>query len=150
MKTQYSKRVISVLCSLVIGLSVFMQSGMFSVVAEDENGQSNIIVSLGDSYSSGEGIDDFYDSDKPLEEKIKSQDWLSHRSQNAWSGMLELPSVGKMSEHRNQNWYFAAMSGAITANVWDTEPITRQNQKDKDYRYKGNYTTNSDIRPAEP
>lgn len=88
-----------------------------------------VIVSLGDSYSSGEGLGDFYGAEYPITKRmLYNKDWLCHRSKNAWSGMLELksPSGNKiiMNEHRatdntDGNWYFAAMSGAVTDNVLD-------------------------------
>lgn len=74
------------------------------------DGGSGIIVSLGDSYSSGEGIEDFYAHDKPTEEKVRSQDWLAHRSEKSWGGRLMLD--GKPME-RGENWFFAASSGAV-------------------------------------
>ena len=60
-----------------------------------------IIVSLGDSYSSGEGIEEFFGQDLPVEDKVQNLDWLAHRSTKAWSGMLTY-----------DKWYFAAASGA--------------------------------------
>ena len=77
-----------------------------------------IIVSMGDSYSSGEGIDDFYDSNLPIEERVESQDWLAHRSQNAWGGQLTLDGVdGQMRDNRNTHWFFVATSGAKTKHL---------------------------------
>lgn len=87
------------------------------LAAENADVSSKVIVSLGDSYSSGEGIDDFYDSELPIKDRVKSEDWLAHRSKNSWPGMLTLPSVGKMSEHRDENWYFAAASGALSYDI---------------------------------
>ena len=83
-----------------------------------------IIVSIGDSYSSGEGIPPFYgqlDADGnslPISDKVKSYDWLAHRSMYAWSGMLNLPGVnGTMAENKDEHWYFTAVSGAETVNI---------------------------------
>ena len=77
-----------------------------------------IIVSLGDSYSAGEGIEPFYGQDKPTAEKVKDQDWLAHRSEKAWSGMLKLDGVkGTMKDNRGTNWFFAAASGAETKHI---------------------------------
>ncbi len=83
----------------------------------EEAGGSRIIVSLGDSYSSGEGIQPYFDWDQPDQVKENSPDWVAHRSLKAWSGMLELPAVGKMSDHWMYNWLFAAASGATTADL---------------------------------
>ncbi|MBO7406902.1 MAG: hypothetical protein J6V14_04665, partial [Clostridia bacterium] len=77
--------------------------------------EGTVIVSLGDSYSSGEGIEKFYGQDKPYDEKKNDPDWLAHRSENSWSGMLTLPAVdGTMAENRGTNWFFVAASGATT------------------------------------
>ena len=77
-----------------------------------------IIVSLGDSYSSGEGMEPFYGQEKPMDERCNDRDWLAHRSEKSWPGMLTLPMVdGMMRENRNANWYFAAASGAETRHI---------------------------------
>ncbi|QWT54853.1 VWA domain-containing protein [Christensenella sp. MSJ-20] len=95
-----------------------------------------IIVSLGDSYSSGEGIEPFYGQNEDTSKKVKNPDWLAHRSQNSWSGMLTLPSVsGTMSENRNTHWYFAAVSGAETEHMLHTQK--------KEYDRDGNSGTAS-------
>ena len=39
------------------------------------------MVSLGDSYSSGEGIEPFYGQNESTADKVKNQDWLAHRSE---------------------------------------------------------------------
>ena len=101
------------------------------------NESDRVIVSLGDSFSSGEGIDNFYDYNLPIVDKVKSQDWLSHRSQNSWSGKLTLKDSNgnpiTMKDHRNDNWYFVAMSGAITSNILDTNPIPEYSYRFKKY-----------------
>ena len=121
--------------SSILAVAVFIASLTIipftstNVTAAETNGEyeikydasDRVIVSLGDSYSSGEGLDDYYDSKLPLEDKIKSQDWLSHRSPNSWSGQLVLKdSNGNpiiMNEHRDNNWFFTAMSGAVAKNI---------------------------------
>lgn len=69
------------------------------------------MVSLGDSYSSGEGIAPYYGQDK---RSTRSHDWLAHRSEKSWPGMLELPGLGKMADHKDEQWFFTAVSGATT------------------------------------
>lgn len=96
-----------------------------------------IVVSMGDSYSSGEGVEPFYDQDLPLGEKIYSQDWLSHRSQNSWGSKLGV-NVQKMV--RNQNWFFVAMSGAIVNSIDEsistkTYDAKHPNPRIKTYNY---------------
>ena len=106
-----------------------------------EGPSDRIIVTLGDSYVAGEGIEPFYgqlktdlvdsgdyfgklsgmfseDETNPVSEKAQSEDWLAHRSQYAWSGMLTLPGVeGNMAENRGTHWYTKASSGAVTHNI---------------------------------
>ena len=97
-------------CLLLLSPSVIRSSSM------DSN--RRIIVSLGDSYSSGEGIPPFYGQELPMQNRVRDQDWLAHRSQSAWSGLLQLPSVGIMNQHRDENWYFVASSGAKVIDLY--------------------------------
>ena len=108
------KKIIALLCALIVWTSGFP---LTVSAAELGNANSQVIVSLGDSYSSGEGIEPFFGQDLPISLKVKNYSWLAHRSENAWSGMLSLPSLsGTMSENAD-NWYFVAASGATTANI---------------------------------
>lgn len=116
---------------LFTSLKLFASDG--SIASKEE---SKIIVSLGDSYSAGEGIEPFYGQDEDIAIKVNNPDWLAHRSQNAWSGMLILPSVGKMSGHKDENWFFVATSGAITDN-FKTGFIKQYNKEWR--RYNGEY-----------
>ncbi|HRR78082.1 MAG TPA: hypothetical protein P5191_14980 [Ruminococcus sp.] len=45
-----------------------------------------IVVSLGDSYSSGEGIPAFYGQEKAWEQRVYDEDWLAHRSTKKLAG----------------------------------------------------------------
>ena len=75
--------------------------------------EGKVIVSIGDSYSSGEGNEPFYGQDAEMDQKCQDPDWLAHRSEKSWPGKLILPGVdGPMKEHRGENWFFAAASGA--------------------------------------
>ena len=133
------KKLIASILSLAVMTSSMTIIPLASVnAAETTNGEyeirydasDRVIVSLGDSYSAGEGLDDYYGSTLPLEQKVKSQDWLSHRSPNSWPGQLTLADSNKnkiiMNTKRNENWYFAAMSGAVTYDIDHTAK--------KDYR----------------
>ena len=74
-----------------------------------------VVVSMGDSFSAGEGIEKFYDQDLSNGKKVQSKDWLAHRSQNSWPGMLEFPGLDdKTREYKGTNWFFVAASGAET------------------------------------
>ena len=80
---------------------------------------TRVIVSLGDSYSSGEGVEAFYGQDEDMSVKCGNPDWLAHRSEKAWAGMLTIPGVeGPMSAHRGENWFFVAASGAETDHLF--------------------------------
>lgn len=77
-----------------------------------------VIVSLGDSFSAGEGIEPFYGEDAPLEQKVHNPDWLAHRSTKSWPGLLTLDGVdGPMNMKRDENWFFVAASGAETRHI---------------------------------
>ncbi len=81
--------------------------------------QNRLIVSLGDSYSSGEGIEPFYGQMLDVSSKVHNQDWLAHRSQESWPGRLSLPSIGNMKNNRGTNWYFVASSGARVIDLYE-------------------------------
>lgn len=114
---------ISIITSLLVPVlcldvsAIVEHSATKSIVFESKSDDETIVVSFGDSYSSGEGIDDFYDSDLPLEERIKSEDWLAHRSEKSWPGQI-IANGEKMQ--KNVNWYFEATSGARTYHIVDT------------------------------
>ncbi len=77
-----------------------------NVHAETATEGSRVMVSLGDSYSSGEGIEPFYGQNESTADKVKNQDWLAHRSEKSWPGRLTLEGVnGSMSQNRNDNWF---------------------------------------------
>lgn len=92
-----------------------------------------VVVSLGDSYSSGEGIPAFYGQEKPWEQRVYDEDWLAHRSVKSWPGLLTFSGVsGTMKNYNvretnsaNCKWYFGASSGA------ETKHISKQTQEKK-------------------
>ena len=111
---------------LVVG-SVIYLFRTSSIVTKAAENSDRIIVSMGDSYSSGEGIEPYYGSDvTPLEKKVEKQDWLAHRSKESWSSKLTLPAsdgsrikMDKYDEYDNPdgNWYFVATTGAVTYDI---------------------------------
>lgn len=111
---KYSKR-IAVLIAVYITTFLFP----FLINAEEtENKSPKIMVSLGDSYSSGEGIEPFFGQDKEMEQKVIDEDWLAHRSEKSWSGLLTLPGIeGTMYDNKDEYWFFKAASGATTDNL---------------------------------
>ena len=111
------KIVTSLLCCIIVS-SVFLPIITVNVHAEIATEESRIMVSLGDSYSSGEGIEPFYGQNESTADKVKNQDWLAHRSEKSWPGRLTLQGVnGSMAQNRNDNWFFVATSGAVTDNL---------------------------------
>ena len=118
------RQVMAGFCAVFLTVGEIVSANLITAYADENDIVSDrIIVSLGDSYSSGEGIETFYDQEMPLQQKVKSPDWLAHRSQNAWGGMLTLEDNGKtieMAKSRKSHWYFAAVSGAVTDNIRKT------------------------------
>ena len=83
-------------------------------------GRSLVIVSLGDSYSSGEGIEPYYN--QQAAKRYTDPDFLAHRSKKSWPGELTLPGVpGTMADNRDKNWFFAAASGAKVKHIWESQ-----------------------------
>ncbi len=125
-----SKTISVILIMLVIASIISINT--YSVAAKED---PVVVVSLGDSYSSGEGIPPFIGQDL----KEKSYDWLAHRSTKSWSSQLEIPGVevtladyyeqvpgfggysdGTVVKSQNPSvckWYFVASSGAETADI---------------------------------
>lgn len=111
--------------------------------ALDANGNP-VIVALGDSYSSGEGIEPFYDQNLPFDRKSKSESWLAHRSILGWPGRLEatgldgirhrmttvsagnLNSVDDVLSHyaNDENFHFVASSGAEVTHLYTGQEKT--------------------------
>ena len=107
------KKKMRVLCLLTAMMLAY--GGAFSVSAAE----GKVIVSLGDSYSSGEGIEPFYGQEEEIGERVQNPDWLAHRSEKSWPGMLTLPGVeGSMKDHRGENWFFAAATGAKSEHLY--------------------------------
>lgn len=131
---QLIRFILMFICFLLI-----LSTSVFEVSADKTEKSDRIIVSMGDSYSSGEGIDNFYDYDLPIEQKVKSQDWLAHRSQKSWGGQLMLPGVnGKMADegNRNNHWYFVAASGAETKDIMGMQKKTYNKEHGKYVGYE--------------
>lgn len=100
---------------------------------ESRSSDPIIVVSLGDSYSSGEGIEEFYGQNLPLTQKVKNEDWLAHRSTKSWPSLLKIPGKTDTMAHYKVSddeatstspvqWYFAASSGAETIHFHYSQP----------------------------
>ena len=122
----FGKRFLSLVVALslvVLGLTVQTPNKAFAASTE------KLVVSLGDSYSSGEGLEPFYGETKASAEKVKDEAWLAHRSEESWPGKLVVNGK-RLSEQLGTNWFFVAASGAETINLTDTFT--------KEYNYDGN------------
>ena len=105
--------------------NVAFQMPLKAIAADDPL----IVVSLGDSYSSGEGIEPYYDQSLAWDDKVDSQDWLAHRSTKSWPGRLQFSGIsGSLSDYNVKHpasgadlnkckWYFVATSGAKTKHM---------------------------------
>lgn len=83
-----------------------------------------VVVSLGDSYSSGEGCPDFYGSSDASIDSSEYRDWVAHRSVNAWPGQLVLDAGDKcikLKDCKDTNWLFVAASGAESEHIYGHE-----------------------------
>ena len=77
-----------------------------------------IVVSIGDSYSAGEGVDPYYGQDADEDDRNNDPDFIAHRSQLSWPGQLVVGHNGAPnSELRGTCWFFAASSGAEIEDV---------------------------------
>ena len=140
---------------LLIAISLllpFIPQSVMAKTAEEQakedraNRPGRILVGLGDSYASGEGLGDYGDS-TDLGDKVQDENWIAHRSNHSWAGMLTLPDcTGTMQENRGTNFFFAASSGAVSSNVnrsgrgsEQKKEIYRKNWSNLREVYKGEY-----------
>ena len=105
------------IAKLILAASMIFP-GTIVNLEEPENPISDegpIVISMGDSYSSGEGVEPFYDQDLPLNQKVESADWIAHRSEKSWPGKLKVNGLEEpLASYKDKNWRFVAASGATT------------------------------------
>ena len=101
---------------------------------------SRIIVSMGDSYSAGEGIPPFIGQknalhiDRPLKDRVQDENWLAHRSTRSWPGRLQLPGMSDtMNDRLGTDWYFVASTGATTSDFYTGQPKPYKKMSLNDY-----------------
>ena len=127
-----SKRfsIIAVIVIVLIACVATPLSLSRSTAAANSDNDPLIVVSLGDSYSSGEGVEPFYNQNEPVNFKIYDVygDWIAHRSEKSWPGKISFfyhNKLIKLSDYHtndvNSNadirWYFRASSGATTESI---------------------------------
>lgn len=123
------------LLNLCICISLIGSPAYAKNKAKDQSKEEDevIVVSLGDSYSAGEGIEPFYGQGLAVKEKVLNEDWLAHRSEKSWPGQLTVPGLeGTLADHKGKNWFFAAASGAVTADL-NNKQVKKYNKG----RFKG-------------
>ncbi len=116
---------------------------------------SVVVVSMGDSYSSGEGLSPFIGQNN--RNRQKNQDWLSHRSQRSWPGRLQVVYHNKLytlnekwcapgTKNEDVSWYFTAVSGATTLDLLGETKMTKEDKTDPQYDlFHGPITIDSQI-----
>ncbi len=130
-------RPLSILLAIIFSFSFFEIASPISAYAYGKD-KPIIVVSMGDSYSSGEGIEPFYGqidsngNDLPRSSKIVNNDWLAHRSMYSWPSLLTVGNkavkdhkmplnkkdvqwYNKSEQDSELQWYFVASSGAVTS-----------------------------------
>lgn len=106
--------------SVVVADADVEQDETLKAEADANIQRSGVVVSMGDSFSAGEGIEPFYGTRAST--GIAFEDWLAHRSQESWPGQLVVPGIGELRSSKYGNcddphWYFVAASGALISNV---------------------------------
>lgn len=106
--------------SVVVADADVEQDETLKAEADANIQRSGVVVSMGDSFSAGEGIEPFYGTRAST--GIAFEDWLAHRSQESWPGQLVVPGIGELRSSKYGNcddphWYFVAASGAVISNV---------------------------------
>ncbi len=124
---------------LIAAMALPASSFTAAASSATDDGTMPVVVSLGDSYSSGEGIEPYYGQDSV--DKYDIEDWVCHRSELSWPGMLEINGTTLSSvrgtnyscadglvstEGTRENWYFGAVSGAVTQNIYSDNDQDRQ------------------------
>ena len=131
---KHSIRIKKFLSATLAFVLAFQVSG--STVKADNDDGVVVVVSFGDSYSSGEAIGvgetlangekgRFYGYTGDVNNDYNNDDWIAHRSMMSWPSRLEIPGVpGKLGDYHYPDvkgavceWYFVASSGAETKDI---------------------------------
>ena len=136
----------------IVLICLVMLLNSIPALAADTSNQENdmpVVVSLGDSYSSGEGVQPYYG--QKTSGKHTCEDWIAHRSSCAWPGLLQYngkylntvraqnPSVldGLTVDYDsckdNGSWYFTAVSGAVTKDIISMQYVDENGETKTSY-----------------
>ena len=115
---------------LIVSAIAILAFGMFHSFSNNKAygiNESIVVVSMGDSYSSGEGVENFYGWEKDDPRRFESQDFLAHRSEKSWPGSLKIRNMlNPLREYKESDnevliegvrWFFVAASGAETQHI---------------------------------
>ena len=142
---KYIKRSLAFLFIACMMLSVFSSDAYAAGKPVDVRAyrKGRNMVSMGDSFASGESIGHYGTGDVFDEHYDIDEDFLAHRSAYSWSGMLKLPGTkGRMRDNRGSTWQFVACSGATTDNL--------KGKQTKEYNHLGNWGYNSGSHDLAP
>ena len=135
MKYSIAKSALGIIAVVMMGL-LYLPDIEEAYAAESDT----VIVSLGDSYSSGEGIPPFYGEEKRTKDKKEDPDWLAHRSTKSWPGRLRQPGQKKTVSElklKDKQWFFLASSGAETKHIIENlDPYKYQEDEKNGYQVK--------------
>ena len=112
--------IIATLC--VFSMATFFTKSIVIYADEEPNSDDDevIVVSMGDSYSSGEGISPYYGEKNfwtriARYDDVHNEEFLAHRSTKSWPGQLQVSGLeGTLESHKDVNWFFTAISGDTT------------------------------------
>ncbi len=104
-----------------------------------------VVVSLGDSYTSGEGIEPFYGQDKSVQEKVQDYNWIAHRSQKCWPSQLEIAGLeGKLGDYYIDYTEEYSVDNSSDEND-STENDSAENDSDKNASAKNDIANAADA-----
>lgn len=133
MREKMAKLLKKTVCALLATIILITSVSVPAFAASNNGSDPLIVVSLGDSYSSGEGIEPFYNQNDS--NKYSNENWLAHRSERSWGGLLQVKVSDDVTytmkdcfvDNRNNpncKWYFKASSGAVTADFVESQKKT--------------------------
>lgn len=138
---RYIKKVVIYICVITTMLPLLPLEVTAAETEKEKEADYKIVVSLGDSFSSGESIEEFYGQNKKLAQKVKDENWLAHRSTNSWPGRLKIQGMElNLNSYKDRYWYFEAVSGAKTNDIAQSLDEDKNPTKGQQKDYSKNET----------
>lgn len=116
-------------------------------VNAEEITRTPVVVAMGDSYSSGEGNEPFY-QDLSFDERSMLSDWLCHRSDKAWSCNLTYSdgsSTIRLGDNRGTSFFFVASSGAKSIHITEEEQKKTYCESSAAHRHNAYIAKQNDV-----